>query len=71
MTAVNSKIIKAMPFLVPDKNTSSEFKKHVENIFSQIDTIGNETISLTKLRDTLLPKLISGELSLSNVAEKR
>ena len=63
-TAVNSKIIKAMPFLVPDENISSEFKKHVENIFSQIDTIGNETISLIKLRDTLLPKLISGELQI-------
>lgn len=63
-TAVNSKIIKAMPFLVPNENVLNQFKSTVENIFSKIDSIGNQTDSLTKLRDTLLPKLISGELQI-------
>ncbi|MBB1387474.1 restriction endonuclease subunit S [Pseudoalteromonas sp. SG45-5] len=67
-TAVNSKIIKAMPFLVPNKTVLSSFKGSVENIFFKMDTLGSETTSLTKLRDTLLPKLISGELQIPDVA---
>ena len=66
-TAVNSKIIKAMPFLVPNKTVLSSFKGSVENIFFKMDTLGSETTSLTKLRDTLLPKLISGELQIPDV----
>jgi type I restriction enzyme S subunit len=63
-TAVNSKIIKAMPFLVPSENVLNQFKNNVENIFLKIDSMGNQTNSLTKLRDALLPKLISGEIQL-------
>ena len=66
-TAVNSKIIKAMPFLVPNKTVLSSFKGSVENIFFKMDTLESETTSLTKLRDSLLPKLISGELQIPDV----
>ena len=66
-TAVNSKIIKAMPFLVPNKTVLSSFKGSIENIFFKMDTLGSESTSLTKLRDTLLPKLISGELQIPGV----
>lgn len=66
-TAVNSKIIKSMPILVPTKSILNCFKTKVEPLFRKMKLIDDEIVTLTKLRETLLPKLISGELSLSDV----
>lgn len=66
-TAVNSKIIKNMPILVPTKSILNCFKTKVEPLFRKMKLIDDEIVTLTKLRDTLLPKLISGELSLSDI----
>lgn len=66
-TAVNSKIIKKMPILVPTKNSLNCFKKQSEPLFEKMKSLDDETVILTKLRDTLLPKLISGELRLDKI----
>ena len=63
-TAVNSKIIKAMPVLVPNEEALNHFEGSVGSWFRAISVNTGETKTLTKLRDTLLPKLISGELSI-------
>lgn len=60
--AVNSKIIKAMPFVLPDKETISSFHKIVSPLFEQIRNNQNESKKLAMLRDTLLPKLMNGEI---------
>ena len=60
-TAVNSKIIKAMPFVLPSKKAIDEFHKVAKPLFDAIKTHQLETQKTTTLRDTLLPKLMSGE----------
>ena len=60
--AVNSKIIKAMPFIVPDHETITKFHNIVGAIFEQIRNNQRENKKLSNLRDTLLPKLMNGEI---------
>lgn len=64
-TAVNSKIIKGMPFVVPTNDELEEFHGFAAPMFAKIKANQIETDNLTVLRDTLLPKLMSGELDVS------
>ena len=66
-TAVNSKIIKAMPFIVPTEDEIARFHAVAGPIFAQILNNQLENESLVSLRDTLLPKLMSGELDVSEL----
>lgn len=66
-TAVNSKIIKGMPFVVPTDDELKEFHDFAAPMFAKIKTNQVETDNLTALRDTLLPKLMSGELDVSDI----
>ncbi|MEG1942018.1 MAG: restriction endonuclease subunit S [Cetobacterium sp.] len=61
-TAVNSKIIKNIPFYLPNEKLISKFNEIITKIFEQIRENQQEIQSLTEIRDTLLPKLMSGEV---------
>ena len=64
--AINSKIVKKISILIPN-NKINEFKDLFENIFDKIKSNQLEINKLTKLRDTLLPKLMSGEIDVSKI----
>ena len=66
-TAVNSKIIKGMPFVVPTNDELEEFHGFAAPMFAKIKANQIEIDNLTALRDTLLPKLMSGELDVSDI----
>ncbi len=66
-TAVNSKIIKVMPILIPEDGLLNEFDSRAYSIFDQIKDNTFEIMTLSRIRDTLLPKLISGELPIPAV----
>lgn len=66
-TAVNSKIIKAMPFVVPTDDELAIFHNFAAPIFEKIKAYQHENVQLTRLRDSLLPKLMSGEIDVSDV----
>lgn len=66
-TAVNSKIIKSMPFVVPTNEEIDEFHSVVAPMFKKIKANQLENANLVLLRDALLPKLMSGELDVSNI----
>lgn len=53
--------------LVPDKETMSAFTDIITPLFSKIWANEKENASLSTTRDTLLPKLMSGELDVSEV----
>lgn len=53
--------------LVPDKETMSAFTDIIIPLFSKIWANEKENASLSATRDTLLPKLMSGELDVSEV----
>ena len=50
-----------------DLNSLSKLEESLKNIYTLISNNLNENIKLTQLRDTLLPKLMSGEIDVSNV----
>lgn len=66
-TAVNSKIIKGMPFVVPTDDELIDFHSVAAPIFAKIKANQTESKNLTAVRDILLPKLMSGELDVSNI----
>lgn len=62
--AVNSKIVKAIPVLLPTKSVITSFQNNVSSLFQRIKNIEQQLETLSTLRDTLLPRLISGQLRL-------
>ena len=66
-TAINSKIIKGMPFVIPDEDEIEYFHSIALPIFNKIKINQLEIEKLNDLRDRLLPELISGKLNLSDV----
>ena len=61
-TAVNSKTIKGMQMLQPSDNVIDAFHIQVNPVFEKIRSLTMENSRLSALRDTLLPRLMSGEL---------
>ena len=66
-TAVNSKMVKVMRIDIPARETLENFHSTVFPMFEQIKQNQQEIQTLAQLRDTLLPKLMSGELDVSEV----
>ena len=66
-TAVNSKIIKAMPFIVPSNEKLKEFHDFASPFFAHMKAIQAENRQLTLLRDSLLPRLLDGEIDVSDI----
>lgn len=66
-TAVNSKIIKAMPIVMPTEKELIDFHTVTYPMFLQIKANQQENTRLSALRDALLPKLMSGEIDVSKV----
>lgn len=66
-TAINSKIIKSMLFIVPTDIELDNFHNIVGPIFRKIKDNLIEISNLNYLRDTLLPKLLSGEIDVSEI----
>ena len=66
-TAVNSKIIKGMPFVIPTDDELEAFHGFAEPIFAMIKRNQRENTQLTTLRNTLLAKLMSGEIDVSGI----
>ena len=63
-TAVNSKTIKGMQMLQPSDNVIEAFHIQVNPIFEKIRSLTKENSRLSLLRDTLLPRLMSGEIEI-------
>lgn len=61
-TAVNSKTIKEMEILYPTLEIINVFQYRVSDIFKAIRANSEQRNCLEKIRDELLPKLLSGEV---------
>ena len=64
-TAVNSKIIKNMPIMMPPIDILQQFHTVVSPLFNRMQSLSDELTQLAETRDTLLPRLMSGELKIS------
>lgn len=59
--------IKSLPIAVLNDTTMSNYDKLVSPLFALMKNNEEENRRLSKLRDTLLPKLMSGELDVSDI----
>jgi len=62
VTAVNSAIIKEIFVQIPPQNLKVQFDSIVHPVFEKIRSNQTQICTLEKLRDTLLPKLMTGEI---------
>ena len=59
--------ISVEPVVIPPANLLGKFQQFVDNVQIQIQTKGSESSRLAELRDTLLPRLMSGEIKVEDV----
>ena len=64
VTAINSAMIKDLEIFIPDVASMFKFKEATEPLFGKIKSNQQQIQTLEKLRDNLLPKLMSGEIRL-------
>ncbi|MEF4326945.1 restriction endonuclease subunit S [Escherichia coli] len=66
---ISKSAFKTIKLLIPSSDIITEFSRITRNHFDMVVQNTKEIDSLTNLRDTLLPKLISGELSLDDLPD--
>ncbi|MCY1246721.1 hypothetical protein D9M72_599860 [compost metagenome] len=60
--AVNSKTVREIPILVPTSEVLTAFQSQVGALFARLRNAERHARTLQTLRDTMLPRLISGQL---------
>lgn len=68
--AVRPEVVLASPIALPNSGLVTEFSGVVSPLIKIIEQNKRELASLASLRDLLLPKLISGEIRIGDVAQK-
>jgi type I restriction enzyme S subunit len=66
---LNVGIVKNYNILVPEQKILDVFNRIVKSIFTLLKKNANESRRLAELRDTLLPKLMSGELKVNEIED--
>ena len=64
---VSGSTMKNVPAVIPDTGTLAKFNDFCSPLFEKQKNLEQENQHLAFLRDTLLPKLMSGELDVSNI----
>ena len=64
---ISGSAMKSVPTVMPDVNTIQLFNDFCEPVFKEQEVLEAENKHLSALRDSLLPKLMSGELDISNL----
>lgn len=59
---INKSTFRSLKILIPDKNIIKLYNKLINPLFSQIESNQTQNIKLSKIRDSLLPKLMSGKI---------
>lgn len=59
--------VSKLPILIADEKTEAAFIALLHTVYGQIERNNLENEKLATLRDTLLPKLMSGEIDVSNI----
>lgn len=60
--------LRKMPIMIPSESELASFNSAVRPIVSQITLLVKENCRLAQIRDTLLPKLMSGEIDISGIS---
>ena len=65
--SINRKSLNEMPILIPSDEKVDEFERIVAPMDAAIRNNYDELCRLERIRDSLLPKLMSGEIDVSNI----
>lgn len=65
---INQANLKNIPIVIPPEDVLSDYKAIIHPLFAKIRNNSMEIHRLTIIHDTLLPKLMSGELSVEEVS---
>ncbi len=60
-------LMKSLPTIIPISSVLDGFEELMEPIFRKQETLESESRCLAQLRDTLLPRLMSGELKVNEI----
>lgn len=66
---ISGTAMKNVPVLIPDDKTLFNFQTMCETLFSQQELLENENGNLSIIRDTLLSKLMNGEIEVNEVSK--
>ena len=64
---INQENMNKIEFKIGNEKINNEFNSLIQAIMNKIRKIKEENETLAQLRDTLLPKLINGEIDLENI----
>jgi type I restriction enzyme S subunit len=64
---ISGSAMRTVPAIIPDDKNLQKFTNFCEPLFQKQRTLEAENRFLASLRDTLLPKLMSGELDISDI----
>lgn len=65
--SMTTDILNKMAIIIPSENAINTFDAIISPIYQQMRFNKRESQKLAELRDTLLPKLMSGEIDVSNI----
>ena len=60
-------LMKSLPAIIPEKAVLDDFENLLSPLFYQQEVVEEENTLLSSLRDSLLPRLMSGELNVSEI----
>ena len=69
--SMTTSVLNSLEIILPNDETLAKFEKIVDPMFLQIRANELESAKLANLRDTLLPRLMSGELSVSEISDAK
>ncbi|MBP3467566.1 MAG: restriction endonuclease subunit S [Paludibacteraceae bacterium] len=67
VTAINSAMIKQMQIIIPDEVIMKKFEEQTQYIFDKIYSNQKQIQTLIQTRDGLLPRLMSGEIKITEI----
>lgn len=65
--SMTTNILNAMQLRIPDEGTLQKFEELVSPMYKAMQENERQSVNLSSIRDTLLPKLMSGELDVSDI----
>lgn len=68
---INQANLKALGVLIPSAEVMEQFNALIDPLFAKIRANHDENLHLTEIRDVLLPKLMSGELSVADLGDAK
>ena len=65
---INQETVRGLELILPDERTAAHFDRLVEPLLAEIVNVAKRIENLRRTRDLLLPRLLSGQIGLTDTA---